>query len=47
LIVLSVVIPLALIAVGMILGWRALRRRQADIVGLAPVPSEAGTPALT
>ena len=47
LIVLSVVIPLALIAVGMIIGWRALRRRQTDVVGLAPVPSEPGTPTLT
>ena len=47
LILLSVLIPLALIALGMILGWRALRRRAGDVTGLAPVPADAGAPTLT
>ncbi len=42
LILASALIPLALIALGMVIGWRALRRRTSDIRGLAPVPSEAG-----
>lgn len=42
LILASVLIPLALIALGMVLGWRALRRRSSDASGLAPVPSEPG-----
>ena len=47
LILLSVLVPLALIAVGMILGWRALRRRSRDVTGLAPVPSDPGALVLT
>ncbi|MEP6843244.1 MAG: hypothetical protein ABJA11_06965 [Pseudolysinimonas sp.] len=43
----SVVIPLALVGLLMVLGWRALRRRQSDVVGLAPVPSEPGATQLT
>ncbi|MEO6532167.1 MAG: hypothetical protein ABIO06_01185 [Pseudolysinimonas sp.] len=43
----SVVIPLAVVGLLMIRGWRALRRRQDNIVGLAPVPSAAGAPILT
>jgi len=43
----SVVVPLLVVAGLMILGWRALRRRQAEIVGLSPVPSELGAPALS
>lgn len=47
LILLSVAVPLVLIAVGMIVGWRALRRRASDVTGLAPVPSEPGAVVLT
>ena len=47
LILISVLVPLALIALGMILGWRALRRRSRDVMGLAPVPSDPGAPVLT
>lgn len=47
LIVASVVIPLAIIAVLMALGWRALRRRQRDVIGLAPAPREGSTEAGT
>jgi len=43
----SVVIPLAVIGLLMVWGWRALRRRQADVIGLAPVPPEPGAPVLT
>jgi hypothetical protein len=43
----SVVIPLAVIGLLMIVGWRALRRRQSDVAGLAPVPTDAGTTTLT
>ena len=43
----SVVIPLAVVGVLMALGWRALRRRQTDVVGLAPVPSDPGATWLT
>jgi hypothetical protein len=43
----SVVIPLLVVGVLMVLGWRALRRRQTDVVGLAPVPSDAGAPQFT
>jgi hypothetical protein len=43
----SVVIPLAVVGLLMILGWRALRRRQGDVAGLAPVPSDAGITTLT
>ena len=42
LILLSVAIPIALITLGMVLGWRNLRRRQSEVAGLAPVPSELG-----
>jgi hypothetical protein len=42
LILASVLIPLALVAAGMIVGWRALRRRSSDVTGLDPVPSEPG-----
>jgi len=42
----SVVIPLAVVGLLMVLGWRALRRRQIDVNGLAPVPSEPGDIAL-
>jgi hypothetical protein len=47
LIVASVVIPLAIITVLMAWGWRALRRRQLDVVGLAPVPAEGSVGAVT
>lgn len=47
LILLSVAIPIVLVALGMVLGWRALRRRQAHVNGLAPVPSELGATLLT
>jgi len=47
LILLSVAIPIALTALGMVLGWRALRRRQSHLSGLAPVPSELGAVLLT
>lgn len=43
----SVVIPLAIVVILMAIGWRALRRRQADVVGLAPVPRGPGAPTLT
>lgn len=43
----SVVIPLAAVGLLMVLGWRALRRRQGDVVGLAPVPSDPGATLLT
>jgi hypothetical protein len=47
LILISVLVPLALIALGMVLGWRALRRRSGDVTGLLPVPSDAGATVLT
>lgn len=47
LILLSVAIPLVLIALGMVLGWRARRRRQAHVAGLAAVPAEVGAVRLT
>jgi len=43
----SVVIPLAVVGILMAWGWRALRRRQADVIGLAPVPREPGAVVLT
>lgn len=43
----SVVIPLAVVGLLMVLGWRALRRRQSDVAGLAPVPGDLGAPTLT
>jgi hypothetical protein len=43
----SVVIPLAIVGLLMVLGWRALRRRQTDVAGLAPVPSDPGGTLLT
>jgi hypothetical protein len=43
----SVVIPLAVVGLLMVLGWRALRRRQTDVVGLATVPSDPGATMLT
>ncbi|MEO7720618.1 MAG: hypothetical protein ABIS08_01730 [Pseudolysinimonas sp.] len=43
----SVVIPLAVVGLLMVLGWRALRRRQGDVAGLAPVPSDPGDGMLT
>lgn len=43
----SVVIPLAVIGLLMAWGWRALRRRQADVTGLEPVPREPGASTLT
>jgi len=43
----SVVIPLTVVGLLMAWGWRALRRRQTDVAGLAPVPREPGAPALT
>ena len=43
----SVVIPLAIVGVLMAWGWRALRRRQTDVAGLAPVPRDPGAPTLT
>jgi hypothetical protein len=43
----SVAVPVAVVVVLMALGWRALRRRQTDVAGLAPVPSEQGAAALT
>lgn len=42
LILLSAAIPIVLIALGMVLGWRALRRRQTHLVGFDAVPSEPG-----
>lgn len=47
LILASVLIPIAFIALGMALGWRALRRRQSQVGGLAPVPAELGAVLLT
>jgi hypothetical protein len=41
------VIPLAIVGVLMVVGWRAIRRRQTDVAGLAPVPSEPGDTVLT
>jgi hypothetical protein len=43
----SVVIPLAVVGVLMVVGWRALRRRQTDVAGLWPVPSDPGAAVLT
>lgn len=43
----SVVIPLAVVGLLMVVGWRALRRRQTDVAGLAPVPSDPGAVSLT
>jgi len=43
----SVVIPLLIVGGLMILGWRALRRRQTEVVGLSPVPGDPGAAALT
>ncbi len=43
----SVVIPVAVVVILMAIGWRALRRRQADVVGLAPVPLEPAARTLT
>lgn len=43
----SVLIPLAVVGILMVAGWRALRRRQTDVSGLGPVPSEPGAAALT
>lgn len=43
----SVVIPLAVVVTLMAIGWRALRGRQAALVGLAPVPREPGAATLT
>ena len=43
----SVVIPLAIVGLLMVLGWRALRRRQSNLAGLAPVPSDTGAALLT
>jgi hypothetical protein len=42
LILLSVAIPIVLIAVGMVLGWRARRRRQSDVQRPAGPPAELG-----
>jgi hypothetical protein len=42
LILLSVAIPIVLIALGMIFGWRARRRRQADVRRPASPPAELG-----
>lgn len=42
LILLSVAIPIALIALGMVLGWHALRRRQTDVRRPASPPAELG-----
>ncbi len=42
LILASVVTPLALIAVGMVVGWRARRRRQADVVRPPSPPADLG-----
>jgi hypothetical protein len=47
LILVSVLVPLALVAVGMIVGWRTLRRRASDVTGLEPVPSEPGAVVLS
>ena len=43
LILLSVAIPIVLIALGMVLGWRARRRRQSDVRRPASPPAELGT----
>jgi len=43
----SVVVPLAIVGVLMVVGWRALRRRQTDVSGLGPVPGDPGEAALT
>ena len=43
----SVVVPLAVVGILMTLGWRALRRRQGDVTGLAQVPFEAGVTVFT
>jgi hypothetical protein len=42
LILASAVIPLALISVGMVRGWRARRRRQADVVRPSSPPADLG-----
>jgi len=42
LILLSVAIPIVLIALGMVLGWRARRRRQGDVRRPAGPPAELG-----
>lgn len=43
----SAVIPLAVVGILMAVGWRALRRRQTDVAGLAPVPTETAPPSFT
>jgi hypothetical protein len=42
LILLSVAIPIVLIALGMVLGWRARRRRQSEVRRPASPPAELG-----
>jgi hypothetical protein len=42
LILLSVAIPIVLIALGMVFGWRARRRRQSDVRRPASPPAELG-----
>ncbi len=42
LILLSAAIPIVLIALGMVLGWRARRRRQSDVQRPASPPAELG-----
>jgi hypothetical protein len=47
LILLSVAVPIVLVALGMAIGWRTRRRRQGDVIGLAPVPAPVdGEPVL-
>jgi hypothetical protein len=43
----SVVVPLLIIGLLMVVGWRALRRRQTDVIGLSSVPADAGAPVLS